>query len=280
MITIGKIDYKNVLPIYYYFDEEKFKGQLEIVPQVPAQLNRQMREGRIDLGPISSFAYADNDGAYFILPNLSISSLGQVRSVFLFSKRPLEELDDAPIALTSSSATSVALLKIILEKFVQVKPRYGTMAPNLEDMMKEHEAALLIGDDALLASWQKQPYPYVYDLGAEWYKHTGMYMVFAVWALRKEVALEREELLATVYHAFQDSKLKGQHNLDPLIRELCSTFGGTPSFWNAYYTGLSYDFDEAHKEGLEYYYQLAHELGLLPQASRVQVWEPKGIAFG
>lgn len=251
-----------------------------MIPQVPAQLNRQMKEGNIDMGPISSFGYADNDGAYYILPNLSISSLGQVRSIFVFSKRPLEELDGASIALTSSSATSVALLKIILEKFLHVKPTYETMDPNLTEMMKEHDAALLIGDDALSASLQKHPYPYVYDLGAEWYKHTGKYMVFAVWAVRKEVAQEQEELLTEIYQSFQESKAKGQQNLDPLIRELCSTFGGTPSFWNTYFTGLSYDFSEEHKEGLEYYYQLAHELGLLPKASRVQVWEPKGIALG
>lgn len=275
MITIGKISYTNILPIYYYFDEHRFPGQLRMIPQIPSQLNSQMKAGQIDLGPISSFAYAENDGAYYILPNLSISSRGKVRSIYLFSKKPLEKLDGASVALTSSSATSVALLKIILQLFLNVQPDYKTVTPNLHEMMKEHDAALLIGDDALLASWENHEYPFVYDLGEEWYKHTGKYMVFAVWAVRKQVAEQENDLLSAIYQAFQESKQKGQTDLNPLIEELCSTFGGTPSFWETYYTGLSYDFDDEHREGLEYYYKLCNQLGLLAQESKAELWKPE-----
>lgn len=279
MIRIGKINYTNILPIYYYFDEQRFVNQLKMIPQVPSQLNQQMKEGNIDLGPISSFAYAENDGAYYILPDLSVSSKGKVRSIFLFSKKPIEELSGSAIALTSSSATSVALLKIILEKFIQVKVTYHTMSPSLDEMMKEHDAALLIGDDALLASLGNQSYPYVYDLGEEWHKWTDKYMTFAVWAVRKEVIEENGELLTNIYHAFQESKQKGKKDLKPLVEELCSSFGGNPLFWDQYFSGLSYDFNEQHKEGLEYFYQLAHELDLLPQQSRVRMWEPNCVFF-
>jgi chorismate dehydratase len=274
MLKMGKISYTNVLPIYYYFNEEPFSGKVDIVPQIPSQLNQQMEAGKIDLGPISSFSYAENDSSYVILPQLSVSCRGKVRSIFLFSKKPMEELKGASIALTSSSATSVALLKVILHHFYHLSVNYQTMNPSLKDMMEDHDAALLIGDDAIRASWNDHQYPYVYDLGEEWFKHTGKAMTFAVWAVRKEVTEMYPTLLREIYDAFLESKRRGKVDRDGMIADLCRSFGGKEEFWKRYFSGLSYDFNEQNIEGLEYFYDLSYELGLLKNKSVVKLWKP------
>jgi chorismate dehydratase len=271
-MKIGKITFSNIMPIYHFFRTDQFdEHQVEFIPQVPSQLNSGMADGTIDMGPISSFEYGRNYKEYEVLPDLSISSLGKVRSIFLFSHKPIEELKEGNIALTDKSATSVNLLKIIMNKFYGASLSYRTMPANLEKMMAAADAALLIGDDALLASWNNPGY-YMYDLGELWYKHTGLWMVFAVWAVRKEVAHSKHELLRSIHNEFLRSKRKGFADLDAVVAQAKKDFGATAEFWKVYYTGLSYDFTSEHKRGLEYYYACAADLGLLNEPAKVEIW--------
>lgn len=271
-MKIGKITFSNIMPIYHFFRTDQFyEHQVELIPQVPSQLNRGMAAGEIDMGPISSFEYGRNYKKYEVLPDLSISSKGEVRSIFLFSKRPIEELKEARIALTDKSATSNNLLKIILEKFYQASPIYEEMPANLDKMMTAFDAALLIGDDALLASWNNPGY-HMYDLGELWYQHTGLWMVFAVWAVRRDVSLHKPELLRSVHNEFLRSKRKGFAELDEVVAQAKKEFGATAEFWKIYYTGLSYDFTPEHKRGLEYYYACAADIGLLAEPATVEVF--------
>jgi chorismate dehydratase len=271
-MKIGKISFSNIMPIYHFFRTHQFdEHQVEFIPQVPSELNHRMAEGTIDLGPISSFEYGRNYKEYEVLPDLSISSFGKVRSIFLFSRKPIEELKEGKIALTDKSATSVNLLRIIMAKFYEANLSYEMMPANFERMMSVADAALLIGDDALLASWNNPGY-YMYDLGELWYKHTGLWMVFAVWAVRREVARQKTELLRSVHNEFLRSKRKGFAELDEVVAQAKKEFGATAEFWKVYYTGLSYDFTPEHKKGLEYYYACAADLGLLEEAAKVEIW--------
>ncbi|WP_339064107.1 menaquinone biosynthesis protein [Tepidibacillus marianensis] len=187
-LKIGRITYTNIWPIYHFFDHTQFQDEIELISQVPSQLNAGMKSGTIDMGPISAFAYADNAEHYVLLPHLSVSSYGTVGSISLFLKKNLEEVKGSKIALTNTSATSVNLLKVILEGFLKGKPEYITMEPKLDQMMDVADGALLIGDEALVNGWQNQvSYQYqVVDLGAEWLKRTNHWMTFAVWAVQKK----------------------------------------------------------------------------------------------
>ncbi len=268
-IRIGKIAYTNVLPIYHYLENRSLP--LEWIHQVPTELNQGMAEGTIDIGPISSFAYAEQFPKLFLIPDLSISSWGAVRSIYLFSRKSsLSELDGMKIALTTSSSTSVNLLRIILEVFEEVKPSYHSYAPNFQEMMEQNDAALLIGDDALRASWQYSHF-HAFDLGYEWYKRTGLSMTFAVWAIRKEVVKERATEVERLLQAFLSAKTKGKRNLQPIIREAKRRLGGSTSFWTEYYEGLCYDLGERELMGLKTFYQYALELGLLDKEVEVQL---------
>lgn len=260
-IRIGRISFTNILPIYHHFDERG--TQVELIPQVPTQLNRGMAAGEIDMGPISSFAYAENYPHFVLMPDLSISAMGPVGSIFLFTRgKELSEVRHARIALTNTSASSVNLLRVLLEKFEGGSPDYVTMPPSLEEMMKQADAALLIGDDALKALWKNPGYR-VLDLGEEWHKYTGLSMTYAVWAVRREIAETRMEELEEIYVRFMKAKEQGRRDPLPVIQEAMRQLGGERVFWKEYYDNLIYDLREREIAGLKAYYRYAAELGLL-----------------
>lgn len=278
-IRIGKIAFTNILPIYHFFDGTGL--DVELVPQVPAQLNRGMASGEIDLGPISSFAYADYFPKFVLMPDLSVSARGPVGSIFLFTKgKELEELKDARIALTNTSASSVALLRIIMEKFVGATPEYKTMSPNLSQMMLEADAALLIGDDALKAKMTPDlPYR-IFDLGQEWYNRTDLSMTFAVWAVRREIVETRRDELIQVYERFMKAKVLGSQRRQPIIEEAMRQLNGSESFWNQYFDGLCYDLQEKEQIGLETYYRYAAEMGLISPNVQISMLDlPTGLGM-
>ncbi|MED4581410.1 menaquinone biosynthesis protein [Brevibacillus choshinensis] len=274
-LRIGQILYTNVLPVYFYFDQERFEDRIEFIRQVPAQLNQAMARGEIDVGPISSFSYAEHASHYVALADLSVSAKGRVGSLFLFSKKPIEQLDGAKIALTNTSATTVNLLKIILHKFYGFELSYVTQEPELEQMLLDSDAALLIGDDAIQAVRNGGPL-HVYDLGELWHQFTGYSMTFAVWAVRKEVLAKHSGLLADVHASFLASKEKTRHNTGPLIEYVHTHYGGDMQEWTRYFQGLQHDFGDEQRIGLEYYYRCAAELGLLPAPATVDLWQAGG----
>lgn len=280
-LTIGSISYTNTWPISYFFDESKFGKDVEIINQVPSQLNKQMAAGLIDIGPISSFAYGENADKYLLLPDLSVSAYGNVGSISLFAKTDINDIKNKKIALVNTSATSVNLLKIIMQEFLGGNPSYIYSNPNLEAMMEEADAALLIGDDALIANMQneKDQRFKLYDLGAEWQKFTNESMTFAVWAVRRERVEENPELLYHVYREFLASKKKGKEKLGEIIGASAAKCGGTYDFWLKYFNGLSNDFGQDQRKGLLQYYKYANKIGVLEEVPEIELVDFEKISL-
>lgn len=272
-IRLGKISYSNMWPITYFFDESIFAGEVDFIEQVPNQLNKKMASEEIDIGAISSFAYAENAQNYLILPNLSVSCYGHIGSISFYHKQRIMELNKQRVALTDTSLTSVNLLRIILEEFYQIQPEYITMAPIIDEMMKNAEAALLIGDEALLANLghSEKPLYYHLDLGAEWLRQTGEWMVFAVYAVRKETYLKHPELVKRIYREYINSKMRGYQQIAEIIAAAQQRYGGSDGFWQEYFAGLSHDLSARQQDGLRYYYQLAKKLGLLTTEPELEI---------
>lgn len=280
-LRIGSISYTNTWPVSYFFDKSKFGNDVEIINQVPSQLNKQMAEGLIDIGPISSFAYGENADKYLLLPDLSVSAYGNVGSISLFVKTDINDVKNKKIALVNTSATSVNLLKIIMQEFLGGNPSYIYSNPNLEAMMEEADAALLIGDDALSANMQndKDKRFKLYDLGAEWQKLTNESMTFAVWAVRRESVKENPELLYHVYQEFLASKEKGKENLGEIIEASAVKCGGTYDFWLKYFNGLSNDFGTVQRKGLLQYYKYANKIGVLSKVPEIELVDFEKISL-
>jgi chorismate dehydratase len=133
-------------------------------------------------------------------------------------------------------------------------------------MLKEHEACLIIGDEAITSSWEDGQSLYQYDLAYLWYTLTGLSMTFAVFAVRKSVYNEQREKVKMIWHEFIKSKNLSKNNkFRPMIDGIQKEFGGDLSFWNHYFKILCYGFNKKHIEGLEYYYKLAYKHQLYPK---------------
>lgn len=263
-MNIGEISYTNIIPLYYYLDRELLMDQgVTITHAVPSRINALMENQLVDIGGISSFSFGKNADRYSLVPDLSVSSYGRVNSIFLFSKYKIEDLSDKKIALTSSSETSVALLKIILDRFYGVHVSYQVETPHFEKMLEHYDACLLIGDDAISAYRKRGAY-HVYDLGEIWYQQTGLPMIFAVMAYRNEMETEKGSLLSYVGKSMIESKERCQREkFVPVIKRVLTEHGGTFQFWESYFNGLNYQFSGEHEKGLNLYFQLAVECGLL-----------------
>ncbi|MEK3684141.1 menaquinone biosynthetic enzyme MqnA/MqnD family protein [Paenibacillus sp. FSL R10-2736] len=269
--VIGKISYTNSWPVFHNFHPSSLSFPAEMVSEVPAILNQGMADGSIHVGALSSFAYAAASDRLLLLPDLSVSADGPVKSILLFSRMPVQSIGSGRIAVTNTSATSVNLLKILMDKAIGATPEYISVPPDLNEMMDQADACLLIGDHAIRASWQDQGY-YVTDLGELWKEWTGLSMTFAVWAVNRRAALRNPEAIAEIAEAFAVSKRRGLRDLAPITHEARCTIGGTASYWNDYFRNLCYDFGERQQEGLNLYFRYAYEMGLLPQEVKMELW--------
>ncbi|TSB46910.1 menaquinone biosynthetic enzyme MqnA/MqnD family protein [Alkalicoccobacillus porphyridii] len=273
-LRIGEIEYANIQPFFHKLNRKQLGSQgFELITNVPSRINEELAAGRLDVAGISSFSYAEHADEYSILPDISVSSKGEVRSLLLFSKVPIEKLNEKTIALTASSATTIHLLKIMLHFFYDLQVQYVTMKPQLHSMLDHHDAALLIGDDAIRAA-RKTGDLHVYDLGELWYQHTGLPMTYALFAVRKEVLHTQTNPLETVYQSLLDSR---EQTKEDNYRQLAEHFslkqGGTFHFWQSYFQNLWYHFNEENMRGLLYYYKLAYEYGFLSKSIHsISVW--------
>lgn len=272
---IGRIDYTNAWPVFHHFDPTKLGLNAEVLSEMPASLNRKLLAGEIDMAAISSFAFGVSSHSYYLLPNLSVSARERVNSILLFLKSPLEKAINGRIALTNTSATSVNLLKIILEKFYKGKPEYFVSEPSLDDMLENADAALLIGDHAIRASWEDQGYR-VIDLGEVWSLWTGFGMTMALWAVRRDAAEAHPNEVQALYEELVESKRRTAGDMDAVIAKAIRTVGGTTGYWRHYFNQLNHDFGPEQLAGLSLYFQYARELGLIDVDVVLEQWP--GIA--
>ncbi|ACX51817.1 protein of unknown function DUF178 [Ammonifex degensii KC4] len=283
MLRLGWVDYLNCLPIYYPLERGEIKPpfMLELVKGVPTELNRLYLAGELQATPLSSIEYARHPEVSYILPGPVIAADGRVGSILLFSRLPVTELEGAKVALTSASATSVALLKILLAFYYHVEPEYLVCPPVLEDMLQAAEAALLIGDDALRAHEEvkrKGEKLYVLDLGEAWKEFTGEKMVFALFTVRADFAEENPEKATGLARLLSEAKEWGLGHLEEVKEAAQESSGLSPEVIEDYFTLLRYEWDEACRRSLLLFYDYAYKLGLVEERVKsLCVW---GEGFG
>lgn len=181
---VGVVAYLNAKPLSWALEQGEVPG-VATVGAVPSVLARQLRDGELDAALLSSVV-ALREPDFEVLDGAGcIASDGPVQSVLLFSKVHVGQIRS--VALDTSSLTGVALTRVLLELRHGLRPSYHPLAPDLEAMLTDHDAALLIGDPGLAHYFDEHGPLHTYevlDLGREWRDWTGLPFVFAAWLAR------------------------------------------------------------------------------------------------
>jgi chorismate dehydratase len=277
-VRVGHIEY----PLYFGLEQRArardVLGQeppdFELVPGVPTDLNRMLVSGTIDFGPISSIAYARNHARLRLSPRLSISSKGAVDSIQLVSRVPLERI--RRVAMTPKSATTVVLVKCILGLRYDQDVRYSELLTSPVQALEDHDAVLLIGDEALEALYFPLPDVRLYDLGHIWQEWTGVPMVYAVWAAREEFTRRHPAELLTIEEELVRSMDYGRAHVGEVVEGAVGLSRFERPCLTRYFGVLFYDFAPEYRAGLRRFYELAHEAGELPEVPELDFFGPEG----
>jgi len=230
----------------------------------PDRLNQALVAGELDVGPISLVEYLKHADDLVLLPDLAVGSDGPVLSVNLVSAVPPEQLDGGLIALGATSRTGVLLAQMLLADRYGVDPRYVTRPPDLAAMLREADAAVLIGDVALRAMYEAPRMGLIVtDLGLAWREWTGLPMVFAVWAARREFARTHPGQVKDVHDAFLRSREVSMAELDELAVAAARWEPFEAETLAEYFRVLDFSLGERQVAGLREFARRAHDRGVV-----------------
>jgi chorismate dehydratase len=252
----------------------------QVESMMPAQCAERLAAGSADLGLVPTVAFAENP-ALRIVPGCAIASKGPIRSLLLVYRRSPGREAIRTIAADTSSRATLAYLQIIARHYWRLPARFLAHAPNLDSMLAAADAALLIGDPALLALEDRDAREarsceeLVYlDLGAEWRDLTGLPWISAVWGIRAEArdgtgsgtARSPDKLVIDrLIRDLNASRDAGLSHIDDLADEWAARIAVPRATIHTYLSrNIFYALDEECLEGLRRFYALAAECHVLP----------------
>jgi chorismate dehydratase len=265
---VGHIQFLNCLPIYWGLVRSGALLDVDLTKDTPDRLNELLVHGELDIGPISLVEYLRHTDDLVLLPDLAVGSDGPVLSVNLVSQVPLPDLDGRRVALGSTSRTSVLLTRMWLASVYGVHPDYFDCPPDLTAMLLEADAAVLIGDAALRATYDAPRRGLaVHDLGSVWKQWTGLPMVFAVWAARRTYAEQNPGLVKDVHEAFVRSRDEALAHVDEVAAQAARWEVFDPPTLANYFRTLDFSLGTQQVAGLVEFARRAAEIGAVPPAA-------------
>jgi chorismate dehydratase len=280
-LRLAAIDFLNPAPLMWDFEHQPEKSRLEeryeIRRSTPARCAQDLATGEADIGLVPAAAYA-TDPSMMIIPGCTIASKGHIRSIILVTREGGPE-EASTVALDTASLTSAAYTKILFHKYWNPAAEFRAFAPDLDAMLQAADAALLIGDPALLALEDSQSRlertgeALVYhDLGLEWLSRTGVPWVSAFWGIRAEAVKETPLSPDALIRDFVHSRNRGMAHTDELVEEWASRIAIPKSVIRTYLSeNIHYILDEACLDGLETFYRYAAECSALPAAPTLKL---------
>jgi chorismate dehydratase len=248
-LRVVSVDFLNARPLVRGLAGDP---RFALSQTTPARCAEALRDGDADVALIPSIEFQRIPGLG-ILPGICIASRRRARSVLLVSKVPAPEIRS--VALDSSSRTSAALLRLLLDRRTRGRVEYRVAPPDLDAMLRDHDAALLIGDRALRAPTDGCR---VYDLATEWYEMTGLPFVFAFWAVRPGI------LLPDGAAPFLASRRAGLESLERIAGEEAPRLDLPADRILEYLReNIHYDLGPEQARSLWLFYRLARQAGLL-----------------
>lgn len=273
-VRLGAVSYLNARPLVAALERSP---RFEIRVDVPSRCADLLHEQVIDVGLIPSIEYlrAPDPRGYVVVPGLAIASNGPVASVALYTTRPLTEVGS--IALDVSSRTSVALVRVLCQRVFRIDPALCHSQPSLPEMLAQADAALIIGDHALLIDSGEVELPAgsgaprrrvsieKFDLGSAWTAATGLPFVWAVWAGR-DGALDDDDI-----DEMQSARDEGLRRTDELAADYFKNDPARRALGARYLReNIKYALGPREQAGLELFYRFAHEAGLVPESGPVR----------
>lgn len=246
---IGKIPYLNSVPFYANFE----KGQYRILPVAPRRMGVLSEQNQIDAGLFSLMDYFSQQEKLELM-GWCIATRDQVKSVMLFSNEGWLDLNGKTIGITDDTATSVKLLKVLLEKKYGVSAKFERLHAGVNDYSK-YDAVLLIGDEALRCNKTGlNGFELVFDLAQEWYDWQKLPFVFAVWAMKKSLPEERKTELKEMI-AYSLDKTAGDFVAVAGLHG--KSVGLTDAETQEYLAGFNFNLGEREREGMMKFRELA-----------------------
>ena len=264
------------------FTDGPLAGKYDLSFTVPSQCAEELRRGDADVGIIPSIEYQRMDGVV-ALPGMAIASKREVRSLLVVAKQPIDRAKR--IALDTSSRSTIGLVKILAREHWGIAPEFVEAAPDASEMLREADAALIIGDPALRVSLkmealagkspsgeqccqgdpEEMPVPgyetlFVYDVIHQWREMTGKPAVLAIWAGR------RDAITPEVVADFTASKQFGLERVREISEAASIKLDLPPRALERYLTeNIHFDLDEENLAGLQLYFEKAAATGLIPR---------------
>jgi chorismate dehydratase len=267
---VGHIQFLNCLPLYWGLAHTGALLDVELTKDTPDRLNDALVAGDLDIGPISLVEYLRHADELLVLPDIAVGSDGPVLSVVLVSAVPIDEIRS--VALGSTSRTSVLLARLLLEQNHGLHPKYTVMPPDLGAMLREADAAVVIGDTALRATFVDAPRLglTVIDLGAAWREMSGLPMVFALWAARRDYASAHPDQVRQVSAAFRASLDLALSKVNEVARDAARWETFDSELLARYFTTLDFRLGPRQQDGVREFARRAAAAGAVPPLPGIQ----------
>lgn len=280
-LRISIVEYLNTAPLVWGFVEGPLTGKYDLSFTLPSQCAEALHHGDADIAIIPAIEYQRMDNIV-ALPELAVAAKGEVRSILVVAKKPIEMAKR--IALDTSSRSSAALVRLLADGLWKIKPEWIDAEPDPSEMLKHADAALVIGDPALRISLKMEalnakvpsggaccqgdaedmPVPghetvFIYDVAYQWREMTGKPCVLAFWAGR------RDAITPEVVADFHASKQYGIERICEISEAAAVKLDLPPRALERYLAeNIDYHLDEENLAGLRLYYEKAAAAGLIP----------------
>ncbi|NVB41797.1 dehypoxanthine futalosine cyclase [Pseudenhygromyxa sp. WMMC2535] len=268
------VTFLNARPLYHTLVDPKHMPRhadgtpmFSVEEALPADCAKALAAGECDLALAPVGAYVEHP-EWEVVPGIGIGCRGPVETVVCCANAPIETVET--IYLDAASRSSALLLRLLLHErgldpeLVRVEHGRGE---GLARASEGKAAALIIGDAAF---GMRDRFSHVWDLGGEWFRATGLPMVFAFWVARPglvgpehvaalQAARERSlgkyaEAIAKQYREELQARIEGG-SAEPLLSE-------------AHYARylrktIRYGLETKQREGLVEYLTRCRDAGLI-----------------
>ena len=239
-IKVGIVNYLNTAPLIFGLKNSPVIDQIELIPDYPANLAKDLLDGTIDIGLVP-VAVIPQLSQWWLMSDYCIGCEGPVASVCIFSDVPIEKTER--VLLDYQSGTSVELAKLLIKDYWKLDPQLINASEDFQQHIHGNTAGLVIGDRSFA---QRKVSKYAYDLGEAWKSYTGLPFVFAAWISNKPLDGEFIRL-------FNEANAFGVNNIPKVIASL--NFNNSVDLEEYFRKYISYNLDEDKRKALRKFLQ-------------------------